>query len=182
MRAKLRHKLHKHNFARENLKDFILGGQDGVVNVLGIVLGVAVATQDSRIVIIAGIAATFAESVSMGAVSYTSSRAQREVYASMRRKSIPVEWESPMRNGIVTLFSTFAGSFVPVAAFFVLPIWPAVWTSLILSTLFLFFMGAVEGSLTKRSKLRSGTELAIIGLVAAIVGYLIGAVLGAHYA
>ena len=29
----------------------ILGGQDGLVNVLGVILGVAAATQDARIVI-----------------------------------------------------------------------------------------------------------------------------------
>ena len=34
------------------LKDIILGGQDGLVNVLGNVLGVAAAVNDIRIVII----------------------------------------------------------------------------------------------------------------------------------
>jgi hypothetical protein len=54
------------------LSDVILGGQDGLVNVLGVILGVAAATSDPRIVLVAGLAATFAESVSMGAVAYTS--------------------------------------------------------------------------------------------------------------
>ena len=57
------------------LRDIILGGQDGLVNVLGVVLVVAGATADIRIILISGIAATFAESISMGAVAYTSSRA-----------------------------------------------------------------------------------------------------------
>ncbi len=35
-----------------NLKDIILGGQDGLVNVLGVILGVAVATYSTKIVII----------------------------------------------------------------------------------------------------------------------------------
>ena len=54
------------------LSDVILGGQDGLVNVLGVILGVAAATQDSRIILAAGMAATFAESVAMGAVAFTS--------------------------------------------------------------------------------------------------------------
>lgn len=62
------------------LKDFILGGQDGLVNVLGIVLGMAAATHDLRIIIIAGLAATFAESISMAAVAYTSMKAQDDFY------------------------------------------------------------------------------------------------------
>ena len=36
------------------LSDIILGGQDGLVNVLGIVLGVAAATADAWVVIVAG--------------------------------------------------------------------------------------------------------------------------------
>ncbi len=58
------------------LSDIILGGQDGLVNVLGVILGVAAATADPHIVIVAGLAATFAESVSMGAVAYTSTLAE----------------------------------------------------------------------------------------------------------
>jgi hypothetical protein len=39
------------------LSDIILGGQDGLVNVLGVILGVAAATHDPRIVLVAGLAA-----------------------------------------------------------------------------------------------------------------------------
>lgn len=70
------------------LRDFILGGQDGLVNVLGIILGVATAVQDVRIVIIAGIAATFAESISMAAVAYTSFKASRDFYRSQRKEEM----------------------------------------------------------------------------------------------
>src|SRR4030065_2983576 len=77
----------KNTFAEEhkgssNLRDIILGGQDGLVNVLGIVLGLAVASQDLRIILAGGLAATFAESVSMAAVAYTSTRAQQSFYES----------------------------------------------------------------------------------------------------
>jgi len=66
------------------ISDIILGGQDGLVNVLGVVLGVAAATQDPRIALVAGLAATFAESVSMGAVAYTSTLADADVFESER--------------------------------------------------------------------------------------------------
>lgn len=69
------------------LRQIILGGQDGLVNVLGLVLGVASATAESRIIIVAGIAATFAESLSMAAVAYTSSRAEEDhYYAELERE------------------------------------------------------------------------------------------------
>ncbi|MEM7813875.1 MAG: VIT1/CCC1 transporter family protein [Candidatus Aenigmatarchaeota archaeon] len=71
--------LHKKGF-ESWISSFILGCQDGLVNVLGILLGVAAATGDVRIIIIAGLAATFAESISMAAVAYTSSKAEAAYY------------------------------------------------------------------------------------------------------
>jgi len=64
------------------LRDFILGWQDGLVNVLGVILGVATATSDTRMVLIAAMAATFAESISMMAVAYTSFKAEADFYKS----------------------------------------------------------------------------------------------------
>ncbi|MDO8428392.1 MAG: VIT1/CCC1 transporter family protein [Candidatus Diapherotrites archaeon] len=77
------------------LEEFILGGQDGLVNVLGVLLGVAVATNDSRIVIIAGLAAVFAESISMGAVGYTSRKARRDYYEKERLRELKEMEEIP---------------------------------------------------------------------------------------
>ncbi len=58
----------------------ILGGQDGIVNVLGLTLGVATATSSQKVIIVAGLAATFAESVAMTGVAYTSALADRDYY------------------------------------------------------------------------------------------------------
>lgn len=68
------------------ISDIILGGQDGLVNVLGVILGIAAATGDPWVIIVAGLAATFAESVSMGAVAYTSTIANADVYESERER------------------------------------------------------------------------------------------------
>lgn len=65
------------------LRDVILGGQDGLVNVLGLVLGVAGATLSTKVILVSGLAATFAESISMAAVAYTSSKAALSYYKKM---------------------------------------------------------------------------------------------------
>lgn len=62
------------------LSDFILGAQDGMVNVLGIILGVSAATSDVRLIFVAGLAALGAETISMGAVAYTSTLAREKQY------------------------------------------------------------------------------------------------------
>jgi predicted membrane protein (TIGR00267 family) len=69
-----------------SLSDVILGGQDGIVNVLGVILGVAAATNNTWVVLVAGLAATFAESVSMAAVAYTSTVADADFYEAERER------------------------------------------------------------------------------------------------
>ena len=80
------HLVHDPHRKASGLSDIILGGQDGLVNVLGVILGVAAATHDPRIVMVAGLAATFAESVSMGAVAYTSTLADADYYEAERAR------------------------------------------------------------------------------------------------
>jgi len=77
------------------LSDFILGAQDGLVNVLGVVLGIAAATNDARIVLVAGLATTFAESISMGAVAYTTTLADADLYQSEREREYRHLVETP---------------------------------------------------------------------------------------
>ncbi len=71
---------HEEHFQGTSLSNFILGCQDGLVNVLGIVLGVSAATSDVRIIYVASFAALAAESISMAAVAYTSTLARRRHY------------------------------------------------------------------------------------------------------
>jgi VIT1/CCC1 family predicted Fe2+/Mn2+ transporter len=68
------------------LANVILGGQDGLVSVLGVVLGVAAATGNERIVLAAGFASTLAGAVSMAAVAYSSRLAESARYESERAR------------------------------------------------------------------------------------------------
>lgn len=213
-------------------RDFILGGQDGLVNVLGVTLGVATATQDLSIILTAAFAATFAESISMGAVAYTSFKAEKDFYQSQVRleaqeikdtpqvekkeikkiysqlgfkgslltqivdhltankkrwRDVMVSQElklsapkiSPTNSAWVVGFSALAGSLVPIIPFFLAPVQTAMWLSVLLSTFVLFSVGAYKAKTTTGSPFRSGMELALIGIFAALAGYAIGAVLGA---
>jgi len=213
-------------------RDFILGWQDGLVNVLGVILGVAAATNDTKVVIIAGMAATFAESISMMAVAYTSFKAEQDFYkselahetrdvcetADAERKNIRAifrrlgftgklldsavqritsdkkRWvsmlmnmhlklerpqHSPFNIAMIVGASAFIGSFIPLIPFVLLPVKTAVYTSIIVATAFLFFVGAYKAKTTVGSWLHGGIELALIGMLAAFAGYGVGAIMGA---
>jgi VIT1/CCC1 family predicted Fe2+/Mn2+ transporter len=219
--------------ASAQLSDIILGGQDGLVNTLGVILGVAAASADPRIVIAGGLAATFAESISMGAVAYTSTLADRDHYLSeiererreirempqaeeqevrdvfeawgfegdllqqavaqvikseeawvdvMMRNELklsPIEDGNALRAAFVVGFSALAGSFIPLIPFLIFPIGIAVPLALLVSAAALFAVGAYKARITVGKPMRSGLQMAVIGIVSALAGYAIGALFGA---
>jgi len=216
--------MHKKN----NISDVILGGQDGLVNVLGVLLGVAAASQNTRIIIAAGLAATFAESISMAAVAYTSTLAARDFYLkemerekkeiaevpNLEKEEIreiyakkgfrgrlldeivkvivsnkkvwvetmmleelalsPIEKGKPLKASLVVGVAAFAGSLVPLAPFVFLDVMTGIYLSILISALTLFAIGAVKARMTVGHWARSGTQMAVIGTVSALAGYLVG--------
>jgi predicted membrane protein (TIGR00267 family) len=68
------------------LRDVILGGQDGLVNILGIILGVIAGGGSKPVLMAAGFAAAITESISMGAVGYTSAVSQLDYYQAERER------------------------------------------------------------------------------------------------
>ncbi len=215
-----------------NLRNFILGWQDGLVNVLGIVLGVAIATSHTQIVLLAGLVATFAESLSMAAVAYTSSKAAKDFYMGQLKRELksideipeeevreireifyekgfrdetleiivntitsdknlwaktmmteelhmfPEDYEKPGKSAITVGVSAIIGSLIPLMPFVFLAPLQAMIASVIVSAGALFATGGVKGKVTLGSWKRSGVEMALIGLLAAIVGYIIGLLFG----
>lgn len=94
MKKTLISRFHKENrnHTGELLSEVILGGQDGMVNTLGVVLGLAAASSDFRIVVAGGLAGSIAEAVSMAAVGYTSTLAAHDFYLSeLRREKREIE-------------------------------------------------------------------------------------------
>src|SRR5258705_11121864 len=78
---------HREAHRRGNwLRDVILGGQDGLVNILGIILGVIAGGGPDTVLVAGGFAAAIAESISMGAVRYTSSISERDYYEAERAR------------------------------------------------------------------------------------------------
>jgi VIT1/CCC1 family predicted Fe2+/Mn2+ transporter len=71
---------HQHVVGKDMFRDVILGGQDGLVNILGIILGVMAGGGTRTVLLAAGFAAAITESISMGAVGYTSTVADRDYY------------------------------------------------------------------------------------------------------
>jgi len=224
------HDHHDPHHGEFRLAEVILGGQDGLVNVLGVILGVAAATSDARIVIAAGLAATFAESISMGAVAYTSKLAEHDLYHSERERehrhihlapdveieeirdiyskkgfegetldkivdvitSNPDVWVNVMmseefrmsppekskafNSALLVGFSALVGSLIPLFPFFFLNVNLSIGLSIVVAALTLFSVGVYKARVTVGRPFRSGMEMAIIGTVSALAGYVVGVI------
>ena len=90
--------------------------------------------------------------------------------------------ESPLKNALVTFFSFGVFGFVPLVAYVAARFVPVLeqntfLVACILTGLTLFALGAQKARVTKRSWYRSGSEMLIMGGVAAAAAYGIGALL-----
>ncbi len=221
----MEHEPHKKG---NRLSDVILGGQDGLVSILGLLLGLSAATHSTKIVIAGGLATIIAETISMAAVAYTSKMADREHYAAERAREVreikqfpDIErqeiidiyktkgfqgklldevvnhvtaneelWVNTMMRDELDLLpiakrdvhvysatvglSTLLGALLPLVPYFFLPVHIALYVSLIVASLTLALVGIYKARLMLGSPLKSAAQMVLIGMGAAIAGYLIG--------
>lgn len=210
------------------LADVVLGAQDGLVNTLGVVLGVAAASSDPRVVLASGMAAGIAESLSMAAVGYTTSVARGDLFRSERAREyrhietvpaiereeiralymrkgfdgdlldrvvdaicadkdvwvavmmaeehelVPIDRAASIRSSATVGIASLGGAVLPVVPFALLGLRAGVIAALVLGAALLFALGAYKATVTVGRRVRSGTELAAIGMASAVAGYAIG--------
>ena len=77
---------HQQNGAKNSLRDVILGGQDGLVNMLGIALGVIAGGGSNHILFVIGIAVSIIELISMGVVVYMSFGSDCDFYLAEKKR------------------------------------------------------------------------------------------------
>lgn len=220
--------MHEPHKKGNRLSDIILGGQDGLVSILGLLLGLSAATSSSRIVIAGGLATILAETLSMGAVAYTSRMSDRDHYVAERERErqeikelpeierqeildiyaakgfngkllndivnhitsndnlwidtmmkeelnlLPVKKHDVYVYSITVGLATFSGALLPLIPFFFLHVHIALVISLIISVVVLSAVGAYKAHITLGKPVKSAIQMVIIGMGAAIAGYVIG--------
>ncbi len=158
------------------IRDLILGGQDGMVNVLGIVLGVATATPNISIILVAGFSGAVAEAFSMGAVAYTSSKTFEEYIKGHKGNNSHIESNSsPVFDSVIVFLSAFFGAAIPLIPFMYFSVEVAIMFSLAVSLVTLFLAGSITGKISNsKNWLWAGLRVLLIGAGAALLGYLVG--------
>jgi VIT1/CCC1 family predicted Fe2+/Mn2+ transporter len=157
------------SLAGHYLPDLVYGANDGIITTFAVVSGVVGASLSERVILILGFANLVADGFSMGASNYLARRSNVEAAERATR-------DEGVRHGAATLAGFLSAGLVPLVAY-LLPLgddvrFPAA-VALTLATL--FAVGASRAFVTKQSFLRSGAEMLIVGALAALVAYLIGA-------
>jgi vacuolar iron transporter family protein len=165
------------------IREIIFGLEDALVSTLGAITGIAVGAGSTYIVILAGLVLIVAESTSMAAGSYLSTKAAVSVmHNDNKRKHIKdAEHENPIFAGAVMWVFYFLGGFIPLAPYFFLNVFDAIWPSIFLTAISLFLLGVWSASYTKRGKAKSGVEMVVISLAAALIGFVIGRLVSNYF-
>jgi predicted membrane protein (TIGR00267 family) len=175
MKKKLRHEI------VESIREIIFGLEDSLVSTLGAITGIAVGAQSTYIVILSGLVLIAAEGMSMAAGSYLSSKSAEDAQAVFHKTKGIREHTHPIRSAFVMGAFYFSGGFIPLAPYFFLSVDDALAPSILITAIALFGVGVWAAYFTKRSKLKSGFEMAGVSLAAALVGYLIGRAVATYF-
>mgnify|MGYP003393852468 CR=1 FL=1 len=161
----------------EYLGDFVYGGIDGAITTLAIMAGAIGASLDPIVVIILGFANLAADGFSMGVSNYLSTRSQNDLLA-VHNHEHP-DWKNPTASALTTFGAFVVVGFMPLLPFLVAPLFlivamhTAIFSCVFGSIAFLT-VGAIQGSITEKSKLWTAVRTFLIGGVAATLAFSVG--------
>ncbi|OPY29257.1 MAG: VIT family protein [Methanocella sp. PtaU1.Bin125] len=162
----------------------ILGTIDGLLAVLGIIVGLATVTTDPGIIIKAALGGGIALCLTNGIGSYLAETAveygritsiERAMLEDLRDTHIEKQARRKIiRDSLVHGGMSLAGSVVPVIPFFVTNGWTAIIASVVLCLFTLIGLGLYSGRVSSQSYLMSVVRMVGLGTLIVIVCSLLG--------
>ena len=86
----------------------------------------------------------------------------------------PPEKSKAFNSALLVGFSALAGSLIPLFPFFFLDVNLSIWISIVTAALTLFIVGVYKARVTVGKPFRSGIQMALIGTLSALAGYVVG--------
>ena len=160
---------------RHYLRDLVYGANDGIITTFAIVSGVTGAALPVRTILILGVANLLADGFSMGASNFLSIRSEEAVRTT--RGELMLE-PFPARHGLATILAFVLAGCVPLLPYVLVAPDQRFGVAIGATLLVLFAVGASRAAVTQLRWWRAGGEMLLVGAVAALVSYGVGALVG----
>ena len=160
----------------EGFQGVAFGTTDGLITILGVVIGIASATDNSGAVIIAGLVAGLANAFGNSFGFYASELAERAEH--IQENQHVSSMTEARRSTLLAFVHSLGSTILIVAPFALLGLTSAMIVSLILASALLFALGSIVGKFSHASSLRFGIRYVILGIAGAALSFIIGQVVG----
>jgi vacuolar iron transporter family protein len=166
--------------AGDYIGDIVYGANDGIITTFAVVAGVAGAALSPSVVIILGFANLLADGFSMATSNYLARKSESDYKKTLENPSSTEKIPdiNPVKNALATFFSFVIAGVIPLIPY-TIGIKGDVFILAIISTsIALFVVGSLRSIVTKIKWYKGGSEMLLVGALAALVAYLIGHFLG----
>lgn len=157
------------------LRSFIFGVEDSLVSTLGLLSGVAIAAVPQKTIFLSGLVLIAVEAFSMAVGTYLSQESADE-FVDGKEASV----RKPLIASTIMFFSYGVTGLIPLGPYLFLAVRPAFESSIILTLIALFCLGAASGRLAKQNLWYTGFRMLIIGGLAAGLGIVVGSLVNAY--
>lgn len=167
-------------FNTKLLKSGVLGASDGIVTTFAVVAGVAGAGLQPSIIIVLGIANMVADGLSMAVGDYLGERSERQLEFQQSGREPPSGLWKP---GLVTFIAFNIAGSLPLLPYVLVPLFgvniPAEQQfplSIVATAVAMFTVGSLRSLVLHTAWWRNGLEMLGVGSIAAVVAYVLGAI------
>lgn len=159
------------------LRAAVLGANDGIVSVSAVIVGVAGASHDKRVILTAGVAALVAGALSMALGEYISVSSQRDTEKALLKKQ-KHELVNPSHAAFASGIAFFCGAIIPMTALFLAPASLEIIFTFIAVFIALIITGVLSAHAGGANKLKATLRVLIGGILAMIITFGIGKLFG----
>jgi predicted membrane protein (TIGR00267 family) len=159
------------------LEGIAFGLTDGLILCLGLIIGVAEATSDTKFVIIAGVIGGFANSFGNSIGFFISQSAERglQIHETLThgvRTRIHSKREV-LVNSIFSFASTIAASIILIAPFIFFSMTTASILAFMIGIIMAFILGGYVSTLIRENPYKGGLKYAVLAVLGAAISHLI---------
>ncbi|HYA22496.1 MAG TPA: VIT1/CCC1 transporter family protein [Thermoproteota archaeon] len=164
----------------EGFQGAAFGLADGVICILGMIVGVAVATQDVNFILIAGITGGLADALGNSFGFYLSELTERgtQIYQKSQGKDVSAHsMREVLASGVLSFAATVFALVILLIPFLLTNIWGALAWCCVEGAVVLFLLGLYVGRLSGENPAGMGVRYVILGAIGAVLSFAVGDIL-----